>query len=77
MEFTRSEFILYTALAGMAAGFLLGLIPLIAGIRKGKTRLGILGLIVTTIVGTLGLLLSVPSAVVFTWLVLKRPDVAS
>lgn len=69
---TQTEFIIYVLIAGMGIGFLLGLIPLITGIVKKKVKLGVFGLIASTLGGVLGLLLSVPIVVIFMWLILKN-----
>ena len=69
---TWNEAYLYTALIGAAIGFLLGLIPLIAGIVKKKVGLGLLGLAVGTLGGAaLGVIISIPSMALFTWLILR------
>ena len=55
-------------------GFVIGLVPLIFGLVKGKLKLGVLGLLASTIGGALlGLLLSVPAAAVFIWKIMKKP----
>jgi hypothetical protein len=65
---------LYTMLFTAAVGFAVGLVPLILGIVKKKLKLGVLGLVASTIGGgLLGLLLAVPAAIVFIWLILKKP----
>jgi hypothetical protein len=78
MEFaSTNEFILYAILANGVIGGILGLIPLIAGIKKGKRRLGFLGLAASAAGGLLlGLILSVPAAAIFTWLILRHKDTA-
>jgi hypothetical protein len=54
-------------LAGLIAGIVCGLVPLIAGYVKGRLQLGIIGFVVTALSGlVLGLLLAVPVAIVFT-----------
>ncbi len=60
--------------AGAGIGFLLGLIPLILGIRKGKTRFGVLAAISSAIGGAIaGIFLIIPIIAVFLWLILKKP----
>ena len=58
---------------GAILGFLLGLIPLILGIVKKKTKLGFLGFI-GAIVGNaiLGILLSIPIIAFCSYLILKK-----
>lgn len=58
-------------------GFLLGLVPLVAGVFKRKLRLGFYGLIASTIGGAiLGVILSIPAMAVFTWLIVRDRFVA-
>ncbi len=64
-------------LLGAGLGFVLGLIPLILGIIKKKTKIGILGFVGSIIGNTiLGLLLSGPIVGVCIYLILKKetPD---
>ena len=62
-------------LFGAALGFLLGLIPLILGIVKGRAKIGILGLIGSTIGSAiLGLLLAIPIIGICIYLILKQPS---
>jgi hypothetical protein len=77
IRLTSSQAFLYTALIGAGVGFLLGLIPLIVGIVKKKVGLGVLGLIVGTLGGALlGVVVSIPSMALFTWLILRDRFVA-
>ena len=70
------EALLYAALINAGIGLVLGLIPLVLGIVKGKLKYGILGLISSILGGAIfGIFLSIPAAVVFIWLVLKNPAV--
>lgn len=74
IRLSTQEALLYAMLITGAVGFVIGLIPLILGIVKKKTKLGMLGLLASTIGGALlGLLLAVPAAVIFIWLILKKP----
>jgi hypothetical protein len=60
-------------LLGAAAGFLFGLIPLILGIRKKRAKLGVIGLIGSTIGGAVsGIFLIIPVIAVFIYLILKK-----
>jgi len=73
---TTQQALLFVALINAAIGLVIGLIPLITGIVKKKVRLGVYGLLASTVGGALlGLLLSIPAAVIFMWLILKRPAV--
>lgn len=55
-------------------GFVLGLIPLIIGLVKRNLKYGIFGHVAATVGGAvLGVFLSVPAVIIFTWLILKSP----
>ena len=60
-------------LLGAGLGFILGLIPLILGIVKKKTKIGVLGFI-GSIIGNaiLGLLLSIPIVGICIYLILSK-----
>ena len=73
IHLTRQEFIIYALIIGVVLGFLLGLIPLILGIRKKKTRLGVYGLIASIIGGAISSILSLVIVGVFIYLILKKP----
>jgi hypothetical protein len=76
VRLTGNEAILY-ALIPAGVGFLLGLVPLVAGFIKGKVRLGVFGLIASTLGGALlGFILSIPAMAVFTWLIVRDGFVA-
>ena len=73
---------MYIALIGCGIGLVIGLIPLIMGIRKGKSFLGVLALALSTILGGVGLvfyggiLLSIAVVIVFLWLILRKGSAA-
>ena len=78
--FSREQ-LMYIGLIGCGIGLVLGLIPLIIGIRKGRSKLGAVALLLSTILGGFGLvfyggiLLSIAVVVIFSWLVMrKRPS---
>ena len=77
VRLTGNEALLYILIpAGI--GFLLGLIPLIAGLVKRKVRLGVVGLIASTLGGALlGVILSIPAMAIFTWLIVRDGFVAA
>ncbi len=55
-----------------AVGFVLGLIPLGFGFFRGRTKLGVLGIVSATLGGAiLGLFLALPAVVIFTWLIIR------
>jgi len=75
VQLSTQEAVLYGMLLTGGIGFAIGLVPLILGIVKKKIRLGVFGLLASTIGGALlGLLLSVPAVVIFVWLILARQD---
>ena len=58
---------------GAGLGFVFGLIPLIIGVLKKNTSFGIYGLVASIAGGAaLGLLLALPIAAIFTWLIVKK-----
>lgn len=62
----------WLAMIPVAVGFALGLIPLVVGIVRGKLKLGLIGLVVSTLGGALlGVILSIPAMGIFTWLILR------
>jgi hypothetical protein len=67
-EFYQQNFYFIVA-AGVAIGLLLGAIPLAFSIKRKKTRLGFLGLILSTIAGGFSPILALLVAIVFTVLV--------
>jgi len=73
IRLTSREAYLYGALFTACIGFVIGLIPLVIGIVKKKLKLGVLGLLASTVGGAiLGLILALPFAAIFTWLILKQ-----
>jgi len=78
VRLTTQQALMYVILINGAIGLVIGLIPLILGIVKKKARIGIYGLLASTVGGALlGLLLSIPAAVIFVWLILKKPTTAA
>jgi len=75
IKLTYTEAILYLALAGIVIGILLGLIPLILGIRKKKRQYGIYGFIASIVGGAISPILSIILVAIFTWLILRKPVV--
>ena len=75
IRLTTREAYIYGTLVTAAIGFLIGLIPLVFGIIKKKVKLGVLGLLASTVGGALlGLLLALPFAAIFVWLIVKQPS---
>ena len=66
--------LLFGAITG-AVGFVLGLIPLGFGYFRGRTKIGVLGIIASTLGGVVaGLFLSVPAVVIFMWLIIRKNE---
>ncbi len=66
------EAIYLFAAINAAVGFVLGLIPLGFGYFRGRTKLGVLGIVSSTLGGALvGLFLALPAVVVFMWLIVR------
>ena len=63
---------LQLTLIGMGVGLILGLIPLILGIIKGKKKLAIWGLVASIAAGTIQSLLALITVIVFIWLILRN-----
>ena len=72
---STTEFFSYVTIIGAAIGLVLGLIPLGFGFIRNRRRLGIIGIIASTLGGAIaGVILSVPAMALFTWLVVRRSD---
>lgn len=64
---------LYTFLVlQVVIGLVFGAIPLILGIRRGKKNLGIVGFILSGIIGAFSPFLSIVTAALFTFLVVRK-----
>lgn len=73
VKLTYYEFITYLALFGIVMGILLGLIPLILGIKRNKRSYGLYGLVASIISGIFSPVLSIIVVAVFVWLILRKP----
>ncbi len=66
---------LQRVLFGAAVGLILGLVPLITGIIKGRLKLGLMGFAASIVGGSIfALILALPVAAVFTWLIFRKPN---
>ena len=71
---TTRDAILYSALINAGVGFVLGLIPLVAGLVRKNAKYGFVGLVASAAGGAvLGVFLAVPLSALFTWLVFRGP----
>ena len=74
------ENLAYVVLIGIGLGLVLGLIPLILGIRMGKSKLGVISMISSIIAGiaavlSIGIILPLIVIAIFIWLILRKsPD---
>lgn len=69
IEITYTQMILF----GLGIGFVLGLIPLILGLVKGKKNLALWGFFASIAAGAAWSLLSLITVIVFIWLILRKP----
>ncbi len=73
IKLSYNEAIFYIAFINILLGFLLGSFPLISGFIAKNRKYGIYGFIGSIIGGAiLGILLSYPIALIFTWLTLRK-----
>ena len=61
-------------LIGLAVGAVLGLIPLILGIFKKNTKLGVLGFFCSILGGAISSIVSLIVVIVFVWLIFKKKE---
>jgi hypothetical protein len=59
-------------LIGMGVGLVLGLIPLILGIVKGKMKLAVGGLFASIAAGAIWSVVSLLTVIVFIWLIVRK-----
>ncbi len=69
---SQGETIIFALLVGAGIGFVLGLVPFIAGMIKRRFKYGILGLVCSVVVSPIGVILSVLVCTIFTWLIFRR-----
>lgn len=72
MQVFFNENFYYIVLAGVGIGLVLGLAPLLLGLRRNKRNLGLAGFLLSGIVGALSPLLSIIVAAIFTFLVVRK-----
>lgn len=73
IHLTTREAFVYFVLINAAIGLVLGLIPLLFGYFNKRLRLGVFGFVAAIVGGAiLGIFLSVPATIVFTWLVVRK-----
>lgn len=73
IQISSPQAVIYVAVLNAAIGFVLGLIPLLLGYFYKQMRTGILGIIAATVGGSiLGIFASIPAAVIFTLLIVRK-----
>lgn len=73
IHISQTQAIMWVMLLNAVIGFILGLIPLLFGYFSKQLKLGLLAIAVTTIGGgLLGILISIPGTIIFTWLVARN-----
>lgn len=72
-KITVNQLVFYFVIANVVLGFLFGFFPLVAGLLMKKRKYAIYGLIASIVGGgVLGIFLSFPMALLFTWLILRK-----
>ena len=73
MKLTSNEAIVYLAFLNIGLSILFGTIPLIFGFIKKERSYGVFGFLGAVVGGAiLGVFLSIPVSVIFTWLILRN-----
>lgn len=72
MKVNYGDLIYYVLLAGVLMGIVLGLIPLILGIRKQNRKYGMYGFIGSVIGGAITPIISIIVVSIFSWLILRK-----
>ena len=67
-----NELLLYVFAAGIVIGILLGLIPLILGIKRKNRKYGMYGFVGSVIGGAITPIISVIVVTIFSWLILRK-----
>ncbi len=72
IHITYNELLIYIVLAGIVIGVLLGLIPLILGIKRKKRNYGVYGFFASVVGGAISPLVSIIAVSIFTWLIVRK-----
>ena len=74
VKISLNQLVVYFGIANVVLGILFGSFPLISGIKMKNRNYGVYGFIGSIIGGAiLGILLSYPIAIIFTWLIFRNP----
>ena len=75
---TPQQAIIFGVLINAGVGFVLGLVPLVLGFVKRNVKYGVYGFLASIFGGALlGILLSIPATVIFSWLIARGPKVTA
>ena len=73
IHLTTREALVWAAIINAVVGFVLGLIPLLFGYFNKQFRTGVIAIVITTLGGALlGIFISIPATIIFTWLISRR-----
>lgn len=72
IHITYNELLVYIVIGGMILGVLLGLIPLILGIKRKKRNYGVYGFFASIVGGAISPLVSIIAVAIFIWLISKK-----
>ncbi|MBX7061166.1 MAG: hypothetical protein K1X52_05875 [Pyrinomonadaceae bacterium] len=73
IHISQTQAILWVMAINAVIGFILGLIPLLFGYFSKQMKLGLIAIAVTTIGGAIiGIIVSIPGTIIFTWLVARN-----
>ena len=68
-----NQVVIYITIINIILGFLFGIFPLLLGIKMNNRKYGVIGFIGAIIGGgILGVFLSFPIALIFSWLIIKN-----
>ena len=73
LRFSTREAILILTLIGVGIGLVFGLVPLIYGRIKGKSRLGLIGFVLSILAGAIWSVLPLFVMLTFVFLILREP----
>ena len=77
IHLTTRELILYLALIGAAVGLVIGFILFLFARKKGKQKLGVIGLVVSIVCGAISPVLPLLVLVIFIFLIARKDPLSS
>lgn len=73
IRITSRELMIYGTILNAIIGLILGLIPLLFGYFNRRLKTGAIGFAIAVFGGAiLGVLISIPATIIFTWLVVRK-----